>query len=324
MRILSTALFISLGCFQAFGCSEIIKSYELECKSQDRFQSLATEFKTFSISITDLKGFKIPKALGKIGYFSAKNDLLNHSELTLAKNKDWLSWNNGQKFMTKLSPIYLEFNDILKLHKTLFGSRNIFDQSSDAGKIRTNSGETNPKLSMNCSEKLLNDKTYKTLSDYDLTSAEGYPLLILENINSCEDKKFNSADLYFYKGASVKTELTRWMVDLNDMIARYETGNAPTNISPYNYFSDMRRWFLAIKPFSTGNEQVVDALIDYSARRLQLPSLPLNDSVNSIFLSVAENRNNSVKQLQDSLSFFEGCLFETKMKLISPECQVLK
>ncbi|MDD4973461.1 MAG: hypothetical protein PHY93_03875 [Bacteriovorax sp.] len=324
MRILSLALFILLGCFQAFGCSDIMKPYELECKAQDRFQSLSTEFKTFSITITDLKGFKIPKALGKISYFSAKNDLLNHSEITLSKNKEWPNWNNGQKFVKKLSPIYLEFNDIMKLHKILFGSINLLDQSSDTGKIRTNNGETNPKLKMSCSEKVLNDKILKTLSDYDLTSIEGYPLLSLKNINVCKDSKYNSADLYFYKGASMRIELSRWMIDLNDMIARYENGNAPTNISPYHYFSDMRRWFLAIRPFNSSNEQVVDALIDYSAKRLQLPSLPLIDSVNSIFLTVAENRDHTVKQLQENLTFFEGCLFETKMKLISSECQALK
>lgn len=300
-----------------------MKPYNFECKSQDRFRSLTTEFKTYSITMSDLKGFKIPKAIGNLSYFSAKNDFLNHSEV-LSQNKEWQIWNNGQKFINNLSPVYLEFSDILKLHKNLFASKSFIDFGSDAGKLRTNNGETNPKVSMKCSDRVLNEKLFNTLIDYDLKSDEGYPLLSLKNINECEDKKYSSADLYFYKGASMKIELTRWMVDLNDMIARYENGNAPTDFSPYNYLSDMRRWFLAIKPFNSGNEQVIDTLIDYSSKRLQLPPLPFNDPTNPIFLTVTENRNSTIKKLQETLNFFEGCLFETKTKLISSECSSLK
>lgn len=324
MRILSFFLIVTFASLSAFGCTDAMKPYDFECKSQDRYLTLTNQFNAVCINMTDLKGFKIPKAIGKLSYFSAKNDLLNHSETTLAHNIEWQNWNNGQKFIRNLSPVFLEFNDILKLHKNLFASKNFIDFGSDAGKIRTANAETNPKVTMSCLDKVLNDKLLNTLQDYDLKTVEGYPLLTLNNIATCTDLKFASADLYFYKGASVKTELTRWMVDLNDMIGRFENGNAPFDVSPFNYLSDMRRWFLAIKPFNSGNEQVVDALIDYSLKRIKLPVLPLNDSIVPIFLTVDENRASTVVKLQETLSFFEGCLFEIKTKLVSSECSVLK
>lgn len=322
MRI-SMVLLTFLGCFQAFGCTEAMKLFDLECKAQDRYQKLVTDFKAYSINVTDLKGFKIPKAIGKLPYYSAKNELLNHTDLTLPQNKQWQVWNNGQKFINNLSPIYLEYGDVLKLHKTLFAGRTFFSVGSDLGKLRTNNGVTNPKLTLSCNDKILNDKLLDVLLDYDLKSIEGYPLLTLENITECDDTNFSSADLLYYKGASVKMELTRWLAELNDMMSRYEKNNADDALNPYSYLADMRRWFLAISPFSSGNEEVVNAIIDYSAKRLSLPPLSLNDSSITVFMTVEENRQNSIKKIQESLSFFEGCLFETKMKLISSECSPL-
>ncbi|MBC7539171.1 MAG: hypothetical protein H7281_10145 [Bacteriovorax sp.] len=323
MRII-LLFFISLGCNNAFACSDAMKPFTFECKAQDRFELLSTGFKTYSTNMSDLKGFKIPKAIGKSSYYFAKNDLLNHSEFTLSRNLDWLVWNNGQKFINNLSSVYIEFKDILKLHNALFASKGLIIVGPEAGKLRSDSGETNPKVSMSCSDKVLNGKLFNTLFDYDLQSVEDFPLLTLENIILCKDTNYYSADLYFYKGASIKIEITRWMQDINDMLARYENGNAQTDLSPYNYFSDMRRWFLAIKPFNAGNEQVVDALLDYSTKRLQLPPLELNDLVTPIYLTVRENRDATVNKLKETLDFFEGCLFETKTKLISSECSAIK
>ena len=324
MRIIPYFLFIALFCLNAFACTDAMKAYEYECKIQDRYLSLSNQFNTLAINMTDLKGFKIPRALGKLSYFSAKNDLLNHSEVTLSQNHDWQNWNNGQKFINNLNPIFLGLNDILKLHKNLFSGKNFLDVGSDIGKIRTNNGETNPKVNLNCKDKILNQNLFNMIADYDLKSVEGYPLLSLDNIVACNDSVTLSADLYFYKGASIKIELNRWLVDLNDMLSRYEKGEMSFDVSPVNYLSDMRRWFLAIRPFSAGNEQVIDALIDYSSKRIRLPSLPLNDSIFPIYLSVSENRASTIKKLDETLKFFEGCLFEHKMKLISPECSVLK
>lgn len=273
--------------------------------------------------MSELKGFKIPKAIGKRSYYSAKNDLLNHSETTLPKIRDWQVWNNGQKFINDLNPIYLEYTDITKLHKNLFAGKSFFNTNLELGKLRTSNGETNPKLTLSCSDQILDDKNFKLLADFDLKSAEGYPLLTLKNIAGCDDKNFNSADLYFYKGASVKTELVRWLTDVNDMISRYENGTAPGDFGPYDYLSDMRRWFLAIKPFNIGNEEVVAALLDYTAKRLQLPPLSLGDQTSPIYLSVPENREETIKKIQETLNFFEGCLFENKMKVLSSECMPL-
>lgn len=317
-------LFILSMSSQSFACSEALKSFPFECKTQDRFTKLSSEFNDLSVSIVDLKGFKIPKAVGKKSYFTSKNDLLNHTEATLSRNKEWQIWNNGQKFINNLNPVFLEYADVLKLHKVLFGSNSFFDFGSEAGKIRTNNGLTNPKLALNCEDQILKESIVEQFDEYDLKSAEGYPLLVLKNIKSCDDGSYKSADLYYYKGASIKVELNRWLVDFNDMMSRFENGNANSDLSPYQYFSDMRRWFLTLNPFTAGNEQVVDALLDYSAKRLQLSPMPFNDSTNPIFLTSKENQESTLKKLDDNLRFFEGCLYETKLNIISSECSTLK
>lgn len=315
--------FILFGSLNAFACSDALKPYEFECKSQDRFLLLANDFKSYSINITDLKGFKIPKALGKLSYFSSKNDLLNNSASTLAESNEWQSWNNGQNFIESLNSIYIDLNDIQKLHKTLFATKGFFNRNPDAGKMRIQSPETNPKISFSCADNVLNEELLENLLDFDLKSAEGYPLLSVKNISNCVDGKHKSADLFFYKGASMKVELNRWVVDLSDMLNRYENASAPLELSPYKYLADMRRWFLAIRPFESGNEQVVNALMDYSARRLQLAPIPTGEA-SSIFLTVDQNRDASLNRINEQLTFFEGCLFETKVKLISSECRPLK
>jgi len=298
----------------------------MECKAQDRYQKLFNEFsKDYSIKMTNLKGFKIPRSVNLASYYSSKNDFLNNSEATLSQNKDWQVWNNGQNFINELSPVYLEFATITKLHKNLFSTKSFLNGTGDFGKLRTNNRETNPKTVLSCADKVLDDNIFNLLADYDLKSNEGYPLLRLENINVCDDdENISSADLYFYKGASVKTELVRWLNDLNDMLSRYESATAPLDISPYNYLSDMRRWFLAIRPFNMGNEEVAAALTDYAINRLELSPIAYSDSISPVYLTVPENREITANKVQESLNFFEGCLFETKTNLVSPECSSLK
>lgn len=312
-----------ISSLSGFACTEVLRPYIDECQAQDRFLKLTTEFKSLSINITELKGFKIPKALGKSSYYSSKNDFLNHSEAALSKNKDWQLWNNGQNFINELNPINIDLFDITRLHKNIYAGKSFFSTPAEVGKLRINYGITNPKIIFSCSEKVLSENLSNLLSDYDLKSAEGYPLLTLQNIKTCDDKNFSSADLLFYKGASVKIELARWLIDMNDMLYRYENGSAPSDFGPYKYLSDMRRWFLAIRPFAEGNDEVASALMDYAAKRLQLAPLSLSDTPNPIFQNFLENRENTLRKVKETLVFFEGCLFDTKTKVIASECSSL-
>jgi hypothetical protein len=323
MRICFILFTLLLG-QNIFACSDLLKSFSEECKFQDRYERISKDFTTYKIKVTDLKGFQIPKAIGKASYFSSKNDLLNKTDSTLSKNKDWTIWNNGQKFILDLSPVFIELSDISKLHKNLFNPKGFFNISTDFGKFRTNNGETNPKIIFNCSDKIINDKIFDLIKNYDLKSEEGYPLLILKNLLVCDDRNFSSADMYFYKGASVKKELSNWLNDLNDMLARYENSSAPDDLSPYNYLADMRRWFLAIKPFSTGNEEVIAAILDYSTQRLKLPPLSLGEITMPFLMEFKDNREITLIRINETLNFFESCLFETKTKLVSLECFPLK
>lgn len=324
MRI-SVPLFVFFLCSQVFACSEALRPYDMECIAQDRYNKLFNEFnKHYSIKMTNLKGFKIPRSVSLSSYYSSKNDFLNNSAETLSQNKDWQIWNNGQKFITELSPVYLDFSVFAKLHKNLFSTKNFLNGMGDLGKLRINNRETNPKIFLSCSDKILDDNIFNLLYEYDLKSIEGYPLLRIENISTCDDdKKISSADLYFYKGASVKIELVRWLNDFNDMLSRYENTTEPLDISPYNYLSDMRRWFLAIKPFNMGNEEVAAALTDYAINRLELSPFAYSDTISPVYLTALENRENTANKVQEALGFFEGCLYETKTNLISPACSPL-
>ena len=310
--------------FNTLACLSVLKPFDLECKAQDRYQRLSDEFSKFSVSITDLKGFKIPKAIGLINFYANKNELLNQTDKTLLNNKQWLIWNNGQKYINSMSSISVEIDDVLNLHKALFTTNFLQDFNSDLGKLRINSAQTNPKIFLNCDDKILNDQIFDVLKVYDLKNEEGYPYLAIENVSGCDNKNYSSGELIYFKGASVKIELIRWLVDLNDMISRYENKNADQELSPLNYLSDMKRWFLALRPFNQGNEEVVDALIDYALKRLHLPVSQSHASIPIIYLSAENNRTETVKQLQAELTFFEGCLFEYKTKLISSECSSLK
>jgi hypothetical protein len=118
--------------------------------------------------------------------------------------------------------------------------------------------------------------------------------------------------------------MNRWLTDFNDMLSRFETQNAPAELSPYFYLADMSRWFLALQPFSSGNAEVIQALMDYATTRLELPALTTIELDSSPFTTVSENRNNTLDKLKENLTFLEGCLFETKTKPISLECSVLK
>jgi len=302
----------------------VLKPFNIECKNQDRYQKLSDEFNKYSISINELKGYKIPKAIGLINFYANKNDLLNHTNKTLAATKQWLIWNNGQKYINMMSSVSIEMIDILKLHKALFATSFFQDIGSELGKLRTNSGQTNPKIFFNCDDKILNDQIFEVLKNYDLKNQEGYPYLTIENIAECDNKNYSSGELKYFKGSSVKIELKRWLIDLNDMMARYENLNADQEISPLNYLSDMKRWFLAIRPFNQGNDEVVDALMDYAFKRLHLPALQGYTTLPIIYLSAANNRAETFKKLQEQITFFEGCLFEVKTKLISSECSSIK
>lgn len=316
-------LFTFIVTSSTFACDEVMKSFKLECTTQDNYHNLVDEFNKFSVSVNDLKGFKIPKAIGESSYSIAKTDLLNHTRLVLTQNGQWNTWLTGQNFIKTISPLYIEANDILNLYDVLFPNNNFSINELTFGRLRSSSGLPDPTITFSCADKTLSINLYNLLYQYDLKNSEGYPLLQITNTHYCDSKNYKSATLYFLKNASVPLELNRWILDFNDMLSRYENNNSDNLLAPYDYLADMRRWFLALRPFNIGNEEVVNALIDYATNRLNLPPFPGYNSNLAMFLSVEENREESKKRMQESLSFFQECLYETKIKLISPECSAI-
>lgn len=305
-----------LSTFRAFACSEAMKPFEAECKAQDRWQKLSAGYSESRANITNVKGYAIPHALGSKNYFESKNDFLTKTQASLSQNKDWQAWLRGKKFFENFNPVFIELNDVLKLHKAMFGF------SLESGRLRIGAGETNPVVHYSCNDNSLSQEAFNLLESYDLKSSEGYPLLRLENLVMCEDQKSYAGDLLYYKGASMKTELKSWLADYNDLLNRYTSLNNTSLVSPYAFLADMKRWFLAIHPFSTGNEMIANLLVDYAASKLELPPLMMTYT-NAQLLPQEENRERSLKETMENLNFLESCLFDIRMNFIAPQCSNL-
>ncbi len=311
-KLLSLTLLMT---FKSYACSEAMKSYDVECKAQDRWNAITQDFSSRKINSGNIKGFAIPRVLGKTSYFQLKNDYLTKPEVTLSQNKDWQAWSKGKDFFKDYNPTFLELADVTKLHKTMFANK------GEAGKLRIVFGQTNPRQEIQCTDKLITDEVAALLDNYDLKSNEGYPLLNLENLTLCDDKKTYSAQIVFYKGASMKTELKAWLVDYNDLVNRFAKGDTTNGITPFSYLADMKRWFMAIHPFTFGNELVANMLIDLASKKLELP--PLAFTRDSYLMNPNTNRALTLKATQDSLVFLESCLFDVKLNSVAPECTSL-
>lgn len=316
----SLLIILMLLSAKAYSCADAVKNYPEECELQDRYFKIQDDFKKLSMNLEDLRGYKLNRSIGlSVGSANKGNALLLQKE-NLLQNKEWQKWQNGQQAIGLFKNIFLDVSDILKLHKSIFTIKGA--NYSDAGKFRTNQGITNPKETISCTQEILTNESINILTESDLRTSEDYPLLQLDNVQSCINENHYSATIVYYKGASVKQEVSRWLVDFNDMLNRYESGNAQ-DISPIQYAADMRRWFMAISPFSQGNLEVVNALTDYFMKRLKLIPLPLKDLNAPQVMSVESNRIALKKRSQQVLTFVETCLFENKVKPVSYDCTSL-
>ncbi len=287
MRNFLGLIWACLFSFEVFGCSEVLSIYEYECKAQNQFNQIYLEYKALESKTGKSINCPMPKGLDLKFYLNRYGRLLN----------------------LELNDYFLEIDDVITVHKALFAEKS-FLSLSDVGVLRTDYGITNPKINLSCDTKILDLKTLNLLQNFDLRSIEGYSLLKLENIHTCEDENFQSADLYFYKGASVRIELSRWITDLNDMLFRYEAGIAPLELSPYAYLIQMKRWFVSISPFAFGNEQVANELINHSFKRLGLAPLPFIDLQFAFFKDSSAYQQSTLQTFQDSLDFYQKCLSE--------------
>lgn len=299
-----------------FSCDPRMKDYVFECSYQDQFNKLKTDFNKYNSNPLTLKGHILPHVLGAQDYNSKKNEYLNHSKESLASNTQWATWNKTQDYITKLNPISLDISDIVKLQSKILSSKS-------AGQLRTGRAEINPTITYSCEDEKIDNGVIALINNYDLTSDEGYPLLTITNITECKNsKEIKAGKIIFYKSASVRSELNRWVIDFNDTLLRYEDKEF-LDVSPYQYLADMRRWFMAIAPFTEGNQSVAEALLLYASRRLNLPPLAHPKRGIPTLLSQEENRSQVAQQLKESLIFIEGCLFENKTNLVSEECSSL-
>jgi hypothetical protein len=317
---------LSLGlAVNAFSCDSRIKNYSFECEYQDKFVKLKNEFKIYNIDPLMLKGYILPYVLGYKDYNAKKNEYLNHTQENLNRNSEWAIWKKNSKAIAKLNVALLEVNDITKLQYNLLSTKPFSDLfNSNLGKLRTSNAVIYPTVTYQCDEEKINNDVISLFTDYDLKTIEGTPLLVLKNITDCKkSNEIKAGQTVYFKNASVKTELNRWVIDFNDTLLRYEM-NDTIDVTPYQYLADMRRWFMAIAPFSEGNQNVAEALMQYAIARLNLPPLGQTKEATPTLLTVTENRNQTLTQMKNSLVFFEGCLYEIKTQLVSEDCQALQ
>lgn len=300
-----------------FSCDPRMKDYVFECSYQDQFNKLKTDFNKYNANPLTLKGHLLPHVLGAKDYQSKRSEYLNNSKQSLEGNLQWITWTKTQEYVTKLNPLSLVISDIVKLHSKISTSKSM-------GKLRTSNAEINPSILYSCEEEKIDSGVVNLIRTYDLTTDEGYPLLSITNISDCvNSRETKSGKIVFYKSASVRSELNRWLVDFNDTLLRYEDKEF-LDVSPYQYLADMRRWFMAISPFTEGNQQVAEALMLYGSRRLNLPPLALPKRGIPTLLSQDENRSQVIQQMKGALIFFEGCLYEIKTNLVSEECSPIQ
>jgi len=226
-----------------FSCDEKLRDYIFECQYQDKFNNLKNDFSKYEKNPLSIKGHLLPHVLGNKDYYANKNEYLNHSKEHLKSNQTWQTWTKMQNYITKLNPMSISITDIVKLQSKLINSKS-------SGRLRIGNAEINPSIMYSCEDDKINNDVIYLINNYDLMTEEGYPLLKLENISECKNSKnLKSGKIIFYKNAAVRSELNRWVVDFNDTLQRYENKET-LDISPYQYLSDMRRWFMAISPFS--------------------------------------------------------------------------
>ena len=323
---LTLALFLYSAFLSAevMACTEAFKNLPEECMLQDRFQKMRDDFKKISINIQDVQKYKLSRALSPKVISGQKNKFAINPKQALEKNEEWHLWQNAQTAISDLNVVYLSVNDIQNIHKNIFGKKSFLNNlTSEAGKLRVNHGITNPREPIHCEEGKLDVELLEQLTQFDLTSNESYPLLELEEIKVCPNGTTYSAQVVYYKGASIKQELQRWVNDYNDMLIRFEKGQVTTGESPLTYMADMRRWFTAIAPFVSGNGEVANALTDYFMQRLDFYPLPLKDLNGPHLMKPAKHRESFVQKSRAVLKDLETCLYENKVKPVSSDCSIL-
>ncbi len=310
---------------KVYSCDSNLKAYSIECAHQDQFNKLSAEFKTLKLEPLKFKGYIVPLIIGSKKFDANKNGYLNHSIETLSTNRDWNIWKKSEALVSKLNPVSINLSDVTKLHFHLLSTGSLSDYlNANLGKLRTSNAAINPTIDFSCEDEQIDKEVVDLFKNYDLTTDEGYSLLTMDNIIDCRGaKNRKSGKIIFYKNASMQNELNRWIVDFNDTISRFSKSET-LDVSPYQYLADMRRWFMAISPFSEGNQNIAEALLHYATHRLNLPPLTQTNRRIPILLTVEENRDQVMKQMAASLVFFENCLFEIKAGPISEECKVVQ
>lgn len=317
-------LILFLYSANVLACTDAFKNLPEECKLQERYQKMRDDFKKISINIHDIQKYKLSRALSPKEINGQKNKFAFNAKQALEKNEEWHLWQNAQNAIAELNVVYLSVNDIQNIHKSIFGKKTFLNNvTSDAGKLRLNQGITNPRESIHCEDGKLDVELLEQFTQFDLTSSENYPLLELEDIKTCPNGTTYSAQVVYYKGASVKQELLRWVNDYNDMLIRFEKGHPPAGESPLTYMADMRRWFTAIAPFGSGNTEVANALTDYFMKRLDFYPLPLKDLNGPHLMKPDKHRESFVHKSRAVLTELETCLYENKVKPISADCSIL-
>ena len=86
------SIFLLIFIFESvttFACSDLMKSYETECRLQDQFKVIEQKYASQKLSPLMIKGFYLQKIYGVSYYQAHQSELLKKPFSTIGSNKEW-------------------------------------------------------------------------------------------------------------------------------------------------------------------------------------------------------------------------------------------
>lgn len=321
MKLLFTAI-VLLKAIPIYACSDILLSYPVECIIQDKFQTLDDEYQKKSIDFNHLIGNYYSFAISDRIYNKNQKNIIESLSNPQVKN-NILAMLKIESTIKRNPGPFLTVEDLNRFHAIFSiynNSPGTFDISND--RFRTTSGITNPRNKINCEDNYSKKDLENNTRFYDLETIDGYLLIDIQNINKCTNETYQSGEVVFYKGPSIKYEMNRWLVEFNDTILRYKNYQT-IDVSPYEYLADMHRWFLAIHPYQNFNENVAKAILIWASINLEIPLPQINDEVSPFLKTKIQNRSQSLEKINDELIFLSSCLNDYNNLNVSAKCTEL-
>lgn len=298
---------------QCFACESYLQAYKDDCLMADQFQSLKEDYDHYKVDPIKLRLTILPLIYGEAAFNSNKYSII----IDLQKNQNPFinSFISTFSLIKNLNQSNLTSDHIASIHKSI--------STNSPGKFRSFFGITKPKELFTCNTNFIDQNQLNFLKNSDLLDDENMPLVEIESSKACVEANRYQVEVSFVKGAKVKSELDRWLIDFNDALNRYEQ-QLPMNQNPNEYIIHMSRWFMAIHPFADRNEEVAYFLAYYATNRLKLSPLYIDPKTKFYLLSGKDTNQVIINSTKEKFKNYQNCLFEILDTHLSEECVSIK